>query len=61
MRLVFRLLTLTGILLLTAGVGLYIRYALTKEGDILWSFLCLMMSLLFFNLPVVIQKRMDRD
>ena len=61
MRLFFRLMTTIGILLLALGVGLYIRTALTGQGKVVWSFVCLMLCLLFFNLPMVIQKRIDRS
>jgi hypothetical protein len=40
-----------GYVLLLAGVGIYVRLAITGEGTVLLSFACCMASLLFFNLP----------
>ena len=49
-----------GVALLTCGIVFYIRLVMTGKGALIWSFVCLMSCLMFFNLPVVIQKRRDR-
>ena len=45
-----------GGLLLTGGLAVYIRLALTRRGSLLLCFLLCMGSLLFFNLPAVVAK-----
>jgi len=60
MRGLFRLCFAIGAGLLAAGLVLYVRLALYREGQMLWVFACCMGCLLFFNLPTVIQRRIDR-
>ena len=55
-----KIMTAIGIFFLALGVGLYLRLALSREGALVWPFLCCMASLLFFNLPAVIQRYNNR-
>jgi len=55
-----RLLTGLGIALLAAGIAAFAATALTEKNWTLISFACLMLSLLFFNLPTVLAKRHAR-
>ena len=45
-----------GYLLLLLGVGAYIRLALFGQGTVLFSFVCCMACLLFFNLPPLVTR-----
>ncbi len=55
-----RLLTLAGVLLLAVGIAAYVYTAVTGSDATWLSFLCLMLALLFFNLPAALARRRAR-
>ena len=52
--------TLIGIVLLISGIIAFMVTALTEKNLVWLSFLLLMASLLFFNLPTVLARRRER-
>lgn len=55
-----RVLITLGIVLLTSGIVLFGKMALSGDGNLLVVFGLIMSSLLFFNLPTVRARRRDR-